>query len=184
MYIINMAKVLIDSDSCPVRLRSILLRAAERTGIEFVFAADRNLGDVISFVQKNTGDLRKKSGLPKDSPEFRAVVSKVRMEVVPTGANSADDLLASLAESGDLVVTHDIPLASRCILSGALAMDDRGNIYDENNIGERLSLRDAMTDFRAEGINAETTKRLTEGDIRVFSASLDKLLNRIVKSSR
>jgi len=184
MYIVYMAKVLIDSDSCPVRLRSILLRAAERTGLEFIFAADRRLSDVVSFVQKNTVDLRKKSGLPKDSPECRAIVSKVRMEVVPTGANSADDLLASLAGKGDLLISHDIPLASRCILSGALAMDDRGNVYDEKNIGERLSLRDAMTEFRSEGINAETTRRLSEGDIRAFSASLDKLLNRIVNSSR
>ena len=67
------------------------------------------------------------------------------------GPDAADDHIAEEAQPGDLAVTADIPLAAKLVAKGVVAIDPRGAEYTEENIGERLSVRDFMDQLRSTG---------------------------------
>jgi uncharacterized protein YaiI (UPF0178 family) len=108
-------KILVDADSCPPAARELVLRAAARTGIRAVFAANRPI--------------------PGIDGEYAA------MAICSAGEGAADDQLAALAQPGDLALTRDIPLAARLLEAGAEVLDDRGRIFTAENIREKLSMR-------------------------------------------
>ena len=157
----------VDADSCPRQLRSIILKAVVRRKIPSIFVADRPLPDV---VRSESQGLRHDSGQPL-----------VRMVVVHKGDDSADDMLVQLGVSGALAVTRDIPLASRLAELGMVVIDDRGGIYTKKNIGERLSMRNMMTELREYGVFAEKTKPLGPREVQAFANALDRQLTRMVK---
>lgn len=174
-----MFNIYIDSDSLPLKLRSIILsrvlKEIDYIG-ECVFSSDRNLSDVKSVIDKDTFTLRENSGLERDSDERKSIRSKIRLSIVKTGDNSADDYLYYNSTPPGFIISHDIPLLSRFVDKGLLSLDDRGNIYSKENIKERLSLRNAMTRLRIDGINAEKTKKLDNTDFKRFADSFDKLI--------
>jgi uncharacterized protein YaiI (UPF0178 family) len=155
----------VDADSCPKQLRTIILKAVITRKISSVFVADRSLNDVQRNAERRLYD-----------DQGRALVT---MLVVPPGDNSADDHLVALAHSGALAITHDIPLAFRLAQQGMVVLDDRGNTYTEGNVGERLSLRNHMTELREYGVFAEKTKPLGPRDIQAFANALDRALTRM-----
>ncbi len=140
----------VDADSCPVRIRTIILRAAERTGIAAVFVANR----AIPGVETGTSSL----------------------VVVEKGEGAADRYIVENAAPGDLAVTRDIPLAADLSDKDILVLDDRGGMVDKNNARQRLSLRNAMTELRSYGIQPETTKPMTNRDIQLFANAFDRQL--------
>jgi len=145
----------IDADSFPRRLRSIVKKAAVRTQITAVFISDRKLADIRGPFVENI--------------------------LVPHGSGRADDELVERTEPGDLAITRDIPLAARLVEKGALVIDDRGKMYTEENIRERLSIRHAMESFRIAGINVEGTNPPGEKEIRAFAGTLDRELTRLLR---
>ena len=160
----------VDADSCPRQLRSIILKAVIRCRIPSLFVADRSLPDVVQAASRG---LHNDSGSPL-----------VQMLVVHKGDDSADDMLVELGVSGALAVTRDIPLASRLAELGMVVLDDRGGIYTKQNVGERLSVRNMMTELREYGVFAEKTKPLGPREVQAFANALDRELTRMVKQKR
>ncbi len=170
--------LLIDSDSCPVEIRSIILKACARHRLAAVFAADRPLPDVQGFISEHTYSLRQEFLASGGSPDqVRSVKSPIRMEIVSTGDNSADDRLVDICWEGCLSITRDILLASRLIEKGSLVITDRGAVLDSDNIRQRLSERDSNAAFREAGLfDSGKNKRLAPRDIRRFANALSALL--------
>jgi uncharacterized protein len=116
-----MTKIYIDADACPVKDEA--LRVAERHKLPV-------------FIVSN-GGIR-----PRPHPLVQTIV-------VPDGPDIADKWIADRVGPGDICVTGDIPLASRCIEAGAKAIQHNGEVFTTANMGQRLAMRDLMADFRA-----------------------------------
>ncbi|KAF0188726.1 MAG: hypothetical protein FD168_1526 [Desulfobulbaceae bacterium] len=142
--------ILVDADSCPGIIKNILYKAVERTGTRMTLVADR----------------------PLTTPPS-AYIQKIQ---VKPGLNAADIRIITLAQIGDLVITDDIPLASAVIAKGSLALNQRGEMLREENIAERLSARDFMTELRESGIDTGGPAPLTQRDRQSFANQLDRLL--------
>ncbi len=169
--------IFVDCDSLPLKYRQVILRRAVRSNIRCVFAADREIKDVVETIKEHTIALRAPLRATLSKEEIRKVKSTISMVVVETGANSADDYLVSVCETPAICVTHDIPLAARMIEKGAIALDDRGDILNSDNIRERLSIREVMYTLREGGIFNDKQKRMDNRTLMEFSAAFDKLVS-------
>jgi uncharacterized protein YaiI (UPF0178 family) len=150
-------KILVDADSCPRPARDLVLRTAQRRGIPAIFAANRPIPGI----------------------EGEGVV----MELCPPGENSADNRIVELAEPGDLVLTRDIPLASRLVEASVMVMDDRGGTYTRENIRERLSLRDFMVGLAESGLGADRSPTYGKKELKAFADSLDRILTKLLRET-
>jgi uncharacterized protein YaiI (UPF0178 family) len=130
----------------------LILRAAKRLRIRAVFAANRQI-----------------PGIPDIENDF------VLMELCPEGEGSADNRIVELARSGDLVVTRDIPLASRLVENSVTVMDDRGRVYTGENIRQQLSLRDFMVDLAENGLGAGRVASYGKKELKAFADSFDRI---------
>ncbi|GHU12747.1 UPF0178 protein [Spirochaetia bacterium] len=146
-------KIYVDADSCPRPARDIILRAAKRTGIPVIFAANR---------------------LPPGVPEGAALLC-------PPGNNAADDAIVARVRPGDLVVTRDIPLTARIVDAGAAVLDDRGRVCTRENIAERLSLRNFTVGLAENGLDFEWAAAYGQRERKTFADTLDRLLTRLLK---
>ena len=172
----TMFNIYVDADSIPKALRPIILKAANRSGGLCVFVADRSLPDIASFINTDTHEKRVSSG-------DKTVKSNVRMIVVKTGENSADNTLVEMAEEGSLCITHDIPLASRLLEKGCVVVDDRGSEYKKDNIKSLLMGREVNNTLREAGIFSEQQKSRTSNNVKDFADNLDRVLTRMLKLS-
>lgn len=168
----------VDADSIPQKHRSIILRRALKSRIRCTFVADRTLSDVSEAIEEDTASQRAPYRGTLEKSELRKIRSCVSFVLVESGKDSADNYIANNAAAGMLCITHDIPLCARVVEKGALALDDRGNLYDENNVRERLSLRNAMTVLREGGVQAEKQKRFDQKTLEEFSNSFDRVLSK------
>ncbi|MDR2552430.1 MAG: DUF188 domain-containing protein [Treponema sp.] len=148
-------KILVDADSCPAKARCLVIRAASRTGTEVLFAANRPIPGV----------------------------DPGQMLICPPGEGSADRLLVSMAQSGDVAVTRDIPLAARLLEAGAAVLDDRGRIYTAENIGERLSLRNFTVGLAENGCDFERTPGYGRRELKTFADSFDRVLSKQLRTA-
>ncbi|MBC8018413.1 MAG: YaiI/YqxD family protein [Verrucomicrobia bacterium] len=148
-------KIWIDADACPRVIKEIVFRAAERLQVPVCLVANTSL-------QKH----------------HTALVTSV---VVADGFDVADDYIAEHATPQDLVVTADIPLAARIVEKGALGLDPRGELYSEENVGERLSMRDLMQELRGTGMIQGGPGQFSNTDRQRFASSLDRVLTRMLK---
>ncbi len=105
---------------------------------------------------------------------------RVRFVLVPSGEGSADSYLRRRARSGDLAVTADIPLAAALAAAGVDVIHPRGDVYTGDTIGERLAMRNLLTDLRRGGI--ETGRRRFRGGPHRFAAALDRELARRLRA--
>ena len=151
-------KIWIDADACPRVVKEIVFRASQRLQIPVCLVANKSLA-------KHTGPL-------------------VESIEVADGLDIADDYIAEHAAPTDLVVTADIPLAARIVASGGIALDPRGEIYNEENIGDRLSIRDLMTELRADGVVQGGPPPFSLTDRQRFASALDRLLTRLMRGER
>ncbi len=97
---------------------------------------------------------------------------------VASGFDVADNEIVERLESGDLVITSDIPLAADVIEKGGYALSPRGELYSTENIRARLNIRDFMDTLRASGINTGGPPALSKSDRKSFADHLDSLLAR------
>ncbi|WP_371060772.1 YaiI/YqxD family protein [Rhodosalinus sp. 5P4] len=111
----------VDADACPVKAEAERVATRHKVPVKLV----------------SNGGLR-----PSTNPLVEVVI-------VPEGPDMADLWIAERAGRGDVVVTNDMPLAARCVASGALVLRPDGSALTERNVGEALALRDLMTDLRA-----------------------------------
>lgn len=98
----------------------------------------------------------------------------IRAVQVQGGYDVADDAIAQRAGPGDLVVTQDIPLASRVLAKGAEAVNPRGERFTPDNIAERLSVRDFMQELRGAGVQTGGPAAFGARDRQAFAAQLDR----------
>ena len=145
-------KIWVDADACPVAIKEILYRAANRAEIPLTLIANQMLR------------------VPP-SPWIKALQ-------VPSGFDVADQRIAQEAEAGDLVVTADVPLAALVIEKGAVVIEPRGDLLDKNNIQERLTLRNFMEGLRSSGVETGGPPALSSADRQSFANQLDRLLAR------
>ena len=143
-------KIWVDADACPVAIKEILYRVANRTEIELTLIANQMLR------------------VPP-SPWIKALQ-------VPSGFDVADQRIAQEAEAGDVVVTADVPLAALVVAKGAVVIDPRGELLDKNNIQERLTMRNFMETLRNSGVETGGPAALSTADKQAFANQLDRLL--------
>lgn len=143
-------KIWVDADACPVVIKEILFRAAERTRVPVTLVANQ----------------------PVRVPPSRYV----RMIQVGSGFDVADNEIVARVRPGDLVVTADIPLAAEVIDKGGHALNPRGEMYSADTIRSRLDIRDFMETMRASGIDTGGPAPLHQRDRQAFANQLDRFL--------
>jgi len=143
-------KIWVDADACPVAIKDILFRAAERKEVQLTLVANQ---------------------------QIRVPASRhISMLQVASGFDVADSEIVKLAATGDLVITSDIPLAAEVIEKGGFALSPRGEMYTTENIKARLTMRDFMDSLRSSGIDTGGPPALNQGDRQSFANHLDRFL--------
>jgi uncharacterized protein YaiI (UPF0178 family) len=102
----------------------------------------------------------------------------IRAMRVGAGFDVADNTIVREMESGDLVITADIPLAAAVIGRGGHALNPRGEYYSKENIEERLAMRNFMDELRETGVNTGGPATLSQKDRQAFANGLDRFLAR------
>lgn len=100
----------------------------------------------------------------------------IELVVVKSGPDEADDWIEEHVQDFDIVVTGDIPLASRCLKKGAQVLGNTGRPFTENNIGDVLSLRNLLTDLREQGMITSGPAPMAKKDRSRFLQELDKMI--------
>ncbi len=143
-------QILVDADACPKAIKDILFRVAERLSITTTLVANHTLqippSRYIQFLQ------------------------------VRSGFDVADNEIVKRLMVGDLVITSDIPLAYEVLCGGGHAINPRGELYTQDNIKERLNMRDFMDTLRSSGIDTGGPTTLSSRDVQAFANQLDKFL--------
>jgi uncharacterized protein YaiI (UPF0178 family) len=145
-------KIWVDADACPRAIKEILYRAAERKKVPLTLVANQ----------------------PLQTPASAYIDSMV----VGAGFDVADDKIVELLNPGDLVVTADIPLAAAAIARFGHALNPRGEFYDEDNIKERLAVRNMLDELRGAGVETGGPSALGPADKQAFANQLDRFLAR------
>jgi uncharacterized protein YaiI (UPF0178 family) len=145
-------QIWVDADACPLVIKQILYRAAERAQIQATLVANKMLA------------------VPRS--KF------VRAIQVGRGFDVADNEISRRVAAGDLVVTADIPLAADVIARGAHALNPRGELYSADNIRERLAMRDLLEKLRETGVQTEGSAPIDHSDRKRFADALDRFLAR------
>ena len=149
-------KIWVDADACPVVIKDIIFKAAQRTKTMTTLIANHYLkippSPFIKFVQ------------------------------VQSGFDIADDEIVQRVQKNDLVITSDIPLADEVITKFALALSPRGELYSKENIKSRLNIRDFMDTMRASGVHTGGPSALSQTDRQNFANHLDRIIHRSQKS--
>ena len=148
-------KIWVDADACPVVIKDILFKAAERTGVETTLVANQ----------------------PIRVPPSRFIHSIQ----VASGFDVADNEIVDRTEPGDLVITGDIPLSADVIEKGGLALSPRGEKFTTENIKARLNIRDCMDTLRGSGIDTGGPPALNQNDRKLFADHLDRILAKHVE---
>jgi len=105
------------------------------------------------------------------------------MEICPPGENSADNRLVELAEPGDLAVSRDLTLAKRLLEKGISVIDDRGRVFNPENINELLSMRIFVVGLAESGLGVERMANYGKKESKAFADSLDRQLTKLLKSA-
>lgn len=143
-------QIWVDADACPNVIKEVLFRAAERTGVMVTLVANQIIR----------------------TPPSRFL----RTLRVEAGFDVADNEIVKRVETGDLVITADIPLAAEVIEKGGMALNPRGERYTTETIRERLNMRDFMDTMRASGVQTGGPATLNQRDRQQFANELDKWL--------
>lgn len=144
-------RIWVDADAAPRDAKDIVYRTAKRLALETILVANQRLA------------------LPLDNPHLSAVI-------VAGGPDVADRHIAEHAEPGDVAITHDIPLAAILVEKGVIVLDPRGDRYTEENVRERLSIRDFMDSMRGAGVETGGAGAYGPKDRHAFAAALDRVL--------
>lgn len=100
------------------------------------------------------------------------------------GMDAADDWIAERAQTGDIVITSDIPLASRCVKAGADVIAPNGKPFTEQSIGMTLAVRNLLTDLRSSGEITGGPRGFSPRDRSAFLSTLDQTIRRILRAQQ
>jgi len=144
-------KIWIDADACPIVIKEILYRAAERVPMDVILVANQSLQ------------------IPKSR--------YIKFIQVSQGFDVADNEIVKRLDAGDLVITSDIPLAADVIEKGGIALSPRGELHTTDNIRARLSMRDFMETLRSSGVDTGGPPALNQSDRKAFANHLDRIIS-------
>lgn len=147
----------VDADACPKVIKEILFRAATRTETLLTLVANH----------------------PLTTPPS----SLIKSIQVAAGFDVADNYISQNLQSGDIVITADIPLAAEIVAKGGYAINPRGQLYTEQNIRQSLTMRNFMEEMRNTGQVSGGPPPINDKDKQAFANSLDRLLNKQKSSS-
>ncbi len=145
-------QIWVDADACPSEIKELLYRAAMRRKVKATLVANQQMR----------------------TPKSEYIDSIV----VQAGMDVADRRIVALLEPGDLVVTADIPLAADVVARGGQALNPRGELYTDSNIGERLAVRNMLDDLRAGGQITGGPPNFNAKDKQAFANQLDRWLTK------
>jgi uncharacterized protein YaiI (UPF0178 family) len=148
--------IFVDADACPVK--DEVYRVAARYKIKVHVVAN-------SVIR-----------VPQDPLIERVVVSD--------GFDAADDWIAERAGPSGIVVTSDIPLASRCLKAGAQVIGPSGKAFTESSIGMALAMRDVMADLRAMGQAGGGPAPFSARQRSAFLSALDEAVTRVLRTRK
>jgi len=143
-------RIWVDADACPGEIKELLFRAAKRTETKVTLVAN----------------------LPMRTPHSGYIDSLL----VPAGMNVADQRIVELVEPGDLVITADIPLAADVVAGGGQALNPRGELYTDANIGKRLADRNLLDQLRGGDQITGGPSNFNAKDRQAFANQLDRWL--------
>lgn len=143
-------EIWVDADACPVVIKEILFRAAERTKTRVTLVSNQQV----------------------KIPPSRFVS---HLRVMP-GFDVADNEIVKRVKKGDLVITSDIPLADEVLTNGGSALSPRGELFTAENIKAKLNMRDFMDTLRSSGVHTGGPSGLSQADRKMFADNLDKWL--------
>lgn len=143
-------QIWVDADACPRGIKEILFRAADRKKVRLTLVANQSLRT-------------------PPSPFIKSMV-------VGAGFDVADDKIVELLNPGDLVITSDIPLAAAAIQKQGHALNPRGELYTEDNIKERLAIRNMLDELRGCGVETGGPAAFSQADKQSFANKLDSFL--------
>ena len=147
----------IDADAAPREVKDICFRASDRLRLDTVLVANQRIQLPLGYSH----------------------LSAVRVD---GGPDVADLYIAEYAEAGDVAVTADIPLAALLVPKGVIVIDPRGDVYTEESIGERLSVRNFMDGLRNSGIETGGHGAYGQKEKQAFANALDRALSRAFRS--
>ncbi len=151
-----MIRIFVDADACPVKDEVYVV--STRYGLAVALVANARM-----YVPPGFG---------------------VEMIVVPGTPDAADDWIAERVRKGDVVVTADIPLASRCLAAGARVLGPSGQPFTEDSIGSALAGRELHAHLRESGLQTGGPRAISAKDRSRFSSRLDELVQRGLREAR
>jgi uncharacterized protein len=143
--------IYVDADACPVKQE--IYRVAKRYGLKVILVSN-------SWMR-----------IPESS--------WLELVIVDKGADVVDDWIVEHIEVDDIVISGDIPLASRCLKKGAHVIGNTGRPFTEDNIGDVLSIRDLLHDLREQGMITSGPKPFAKKDRSRFLQVLDQMIVQI-----
>jgi len=143
--------VFVDADACPVKEE--VYRVADRYRLEVTLVANSRMH------------------VPNDQ--------RIALEVVEHGLDAADDWIVEHVQPHDIVITADIPLASRCLKAGARVIGPSGKPFTEDNIGEAVATRELLSELRGAGEITGGPPPLKDRDRSRFLQKLDEVIQAI-----
>ena len=143
-------QIWVDADASPKVIKEILYKACERTKTNMNLVANQLL----------------------ETPRSRYI----RSVQVASGFDVADNYIVENSNKGDIVITADIPLAAEVVAEGCMAINPRGELYTEENIRERLNMRDFMATLRSSGVQTGGPLPFGQSDRQSFANQLDRFL--------
>ncbi len=149
-----MLHIYIDADACPVK--DEVYKVAQRYGLSVTLVAN-------SWMRIPGGDW-------------------LELVVVDKGLDEADDWIADHAETDDIVITGDIPLAARCLDKGAHVLGHKGRPFTPENVGESLATRQLLTQLRSQGVMMGGPPPFAAKDRSLFLQQLDQMINTIKRN--
>jgi uncharacterized protein len=145
-------QIWVDADGCPGEIKELLYRAAKRRKIKVTLVANQPLRTPAS-------------------PFISSVC-------VREGMNVADQYIVRLVAPGDLVITADIPIAADVVAKGGQALDPRGELYTDANVGERLAARNLLDGLRGEGLITGAPANFSARHRQAFADQFDRWLTK------
>jgi hypothetical protein len=143
--------IFVDADACPVKQE--VYRVAGRYGLDVRLVAN-------SWMR-----------VPNEP--------RIALKVVADGFDAADDWIVDHVQADDIVITADIPLASRCLKKGARVIGPTGRPFTEDNIGHVVATRDLLSELRGAGEITGGPPPLRNSDRSRFLQRLDEAIQSI-----
>jgi uncharacterized protein YaiI (UPF0178 family) len=149
-------KLWIDADAAPQAVKEICFRTSDRLKLDTVLVANQRVQIPVGY----------------------SSVTAIRVDGSP---DAADRYIAEHAEAGDVAVTQDVPLAAILVPKGVAVIDPRGEVFSEESIGERLSVRNFMDELRTTGVDTGGHGVYGPREKQAFANALDRAHTRTLR---